>query len=172
MSDDTHAGNPIGRYLVTFIVLFGVWLAIVETLNWEEVIVGLVIAAIAAAFGWRQFSRVGMSGFSLKKLLFFILYIPVFFWEMIKANFDVAYRVIHPHMPIKPGIVMIKTDLSSDTGKMALANSITLTPGTLTMDIRGSNLLIHWINVKDAETEGATKLIGARFERFLRVIFS
>ncbi len=91
---------------------------------------------------------------------------------MIKANFDVAYRVIHPRMPIKPGIVMINTDLTSDTGKMALANSITLTPGTLTMDVRGNRLLIHWINVKDAETEGATKLIGAKFERFLRVIFS
>ena len=163
--------NFVGRYLVTFFVLFGVWLAIVETLNWEEVITGLAVAALAAGFGWRRFSQVGLSALSPTKLLFLILYIPVFFWEMIKANFDVAYRVIHPRMPIKPGIVMINTDLTSDTGKLALANSITLTPGTLTMDIRGGNLLIHWINVKDAETEGATKLIGAKFERFLRVIF-
>jgi len=91
---------------------------------------------------------------------------------MIKANFDVAYRVIHPRMPINPGIVLIKTDLKSDSGKLALANSITLTPGTLTMDVKGENLLIHWINVKTTDTDEATKIIGKRFERFLKVIFS
>jgi len=90
---------------------------------------------------------------------------------MIKANFDVAYRVLHPRMPIKPGIVLIKTKLASDSGKLALANSITLTPGTLTMDVRGDNLLIHWINVKSEDTEEATEIIGGRFERFLRRVF-
>ncbi len=172
MSSDETSGNPVGRYLVTFFVLFGVWLALTGTFNWEELVMGAVLAAIGAGLGWRAFSRVGFSHLSVRKIAYLLAYIPVFFWEMIKANFDVAYRVIHPRMPIKPGIVMINTDLTSDTGKMALANSITLTPGTLTMDIRGGNLLIHWINVKDAETEGATKLIGSKFERFLRVIFS
>ncbi len=72
--------NFVGRYLVTFFVLFGVWLAIVETLNWEEVITGLAVAALAAALGWRRFSQVGLSAPSPKKLLFLVLYIPVFFW--------------------------------------------------------------------------------------------
>ena len=54
---------------------------------------------------------------------------------MIKANIDVAYRVLHPARPIKPGIVRIRTSLKNPVGKLALANSITLTPGTMTMQI-------------------------------------
>lgn len=160
------------RYLTVFVVSYGVWLALVGTLNWQELLMGGVLSAIVAAFGWRYFSQVGFSHLSLKKLLYLIAYIPVFFWAMIKANFDVAYRVIHPRMPISPGIVVIKTDLKSDSGKLALANSITLTPGTLTMDVEGDSMLIHWINVKSTDTDEATKIISKRFERFLKVIFS
>ena len=74
-------------------------------------------------------------------------------------------------MPIKPGIVVIKTGLKSDIAKLFLANSITLTPGTFTLDILGNNLLIHWIYVRTESIEGATKIIGERFEKYLRVIF-
>jgi multicomponent Na+:H+ antiporter subunit E len=169
---EKHGEHRIARYLAAFLVSFAVWLALVGTMNWQEFLMGGVLSAIAAAFGWRYFSQAGFSHLSVKKLLYLIAYIPVFFWAMIKANFDVAYRVIHPRMPINPGIVLIKTDLKSDSGKLALANSITLTPGTLTMDVKGENLLIHWINVKTTDTDEATRIIGKRFERFLKVIFS
>jgi multicomponent Na+:H+ antiporter subunit E len=169
---DARADHRVARYLTTFVVSFGIWLALVGTLAWPELLMGAVLAAVAAALGWPYFTRTGITKLNLKKLLFLILYIPVFFWEMIKANFDVAYRVLHPRMPIKPGVVMIKTGLESDSGKLALANSITLTPGTLTMDVRDDVLLIHWINVKSPDTEQATRIIGKRFERFLKEIFS
>jgi len=100
-----------------------------------------------------------------------LIYIPVFFWEMLKANFDVAYRVVHPTMPIRPGIVQIKTNLSSDIAKLILGNSITLTPGTLTIEIVGDNLLIHWINVQTEDVKQATAIIGERFEKYLKVVF-
>ena len=75
-------------------------------------------------------------------------------------------------MPIKPGIVVIKTGLKQDIAKMILANSITLTPGTFTLDILGDTLLIHWINVQSQETDESTKMIGERFEKYLREIFA
>ena len=75
-------------------------------------------------------------------------------------------------MPIKPGIVVIKTELKNDLAKMILANSITLTPGTFTLDINNDKLLIHWINVKTDNTDEATKLIGERFEKYLKIIFA
>jgi len=145
---------------------------LVNTLAWEEVLTGAVLAALVAAIGCTYFTRRGFTHFGPKKLFYLIIYIPVFFWEVVKANLDVAYRVLHPKMPIKPGIVLIKTELKSDTGKLALANSITLIPGTLTMDIAGDNLLIHWINVKSERPEEATRLIGSRFEPYLRGILS
>ena len=51
-----------------------------------------------------------------------------------------------------------------------LANSITLTPGTLTVDISGEYLFIHWINVKSTDVDEASRLIGGRFEKYLKVI--
>ena len=89
---------------------------------------------------------------------------------MIKANFDVAYRVLHPEMPINPGIVKVKTTLKTETGKTFLANSITLTPETRTVDIVDDNLYVHWINVSTLDPEEQTKIIVARFEKFLRRI--
>ena len=92
-----------------------------------------------------------------------------------KANLDVVYRALHPKMPIKPGIVKIKTNLKTDSGITALANSITLTPGTLTVDLtrQGEDnfLYVHWINVKSSDIEQATEFIARRFEWFLMRIF-
>ena len=74
-------------------------------------------------------------------------------------------------MPIHPGVVVIKTRLQSDIAKMVLANSITLTPGTFTLDVMDDTLQIHWINVKTEKEAEATAMIGERFEKYLRVIF-
>ena len=90
---------------------------------------------------------------------------------MFKANIDVAYRVLHPERPIKPGIVKIKTTLTTDIAKVFLANSITLTPGTMTCEIDGDFLYIHWIWVQSTEIEEASKVIAKGFEKFLRRIF-
>lgn len=98
-------------------------------------------------------------------------YIIILFFEIIKANFDVASRVIRPSLPINPGVVIIQTKLKSDIAKTILANSITLTPGTFTLDIQEDKMLIHWIDVKATEIEKATELIGGRFEKYLRMIF-
>ena len=158
-------------YAVTVIFLFVVWLLLSGTLAWEEVTVGLLIAVLVAVLASafpvqenRPRARIHRAGFLL-------IYIPVFFWEMLKANFDVAYRVVHPKMPIRPGIVQIKTNLRSDIAKLILGNSITLTPGTLTIEIVGDNLLIHWINVQTEDVKQATAIIGERFEKYLKVVF-
>ena len=79
----------------------------------------------------------------------FIAYlIGPFFIGMAKANIDIAYRVITGK--INPGIVRISPKLKTDLGISLLANSITLTPGTLSVDIDEdtNDLYIHWINVK------------------------
>jgi len=154
------------------IVTFVLWLALSSKLNRPELICGGVVCLIISLFGAHIYSKLGLPPLNLKGILFSLIYIIVLFWEIIKANFDVAYRIIHPRMPIKPGIVVIKTSLKSDIAKMILANSITLTPGTFTLDVIGDELLIHWINVKTENIDEATSLIGHRFEKYLRVIFT
>jgi len=100
-----------------------------------------------------------------------IVYILVFLRELIKANFDVARRVITPSLPINPGIVKFKTNLKSDYAKMVLANSITLTPGTLSVDIVDDTFYVHWIDVKSTDPEQAFKYVAETFEKILLKIF-
>jgi len=154
------------------VVTFVLWLALSSELNQQELVCGGVVCLIVSLFAAHMYSKLGFPSLSIKRVLFFLVYIIVLFWEIIRANFDVAYRVIHPKMPIKPGIVVIKTRLKSNIAKLVLANSITLTPGTFTLDVIGDKLLIHWINVKTEDIDEATSLIGQRFEKYLRVIFT
>lgn len=106
----------------------------------------------------------------LSRLAWFVCYVFVFLWECLKANIDVAYRVIHPRLPIKPGTIKVKVSLSSDVGLTFLANSITLTPGTTTVDVdkeRGF-LYIHMLYVKEASFG---LRVVSKFENILKRIF-
>ena len=91
--------------------------------------------------------------------------------ELVKSNIDVMFRVVTPRVKINPAIVEVKTRLKSPLGRLALANSITLTPGTLTADIKDDRLFIHWIDATTTDVEGATKKIVDKFEKHLEVLF-
>lgn len=173
MTQTAHStGQKVRGFVWLFLVTFVLWLALSSKLDWPELICGGLVCLIISLLGAHNYSNLGFPLLNLKGLLFFVIYIIVLLWEIIKASIDVAYRVLHPHMPIKPGIVVIKTRLKSDIAKTILANSITLTPGTFTLDVIGDKLLIHWINVKTEDIDEATNMIGQRFEKYLEVIFA
>ena len=163
--------NKIKNFIYLFIFLIAIWLALTTTFQWQELSVGIFISLVLALFLNKNYLKLGLPPVSIKRIIFFILYMSVLFVEIVKANFDVAYRVIHPKMPIKPGIVIIKTELKQDIAKTILANSITLTPGTFTLDIKGDELLIHWIYVRSEKMDESTKIIGQKFEKYLKVVF-
>lgn len=86
------------------------------------------------------------------RFLRLLVYVPVpFFIELTRANLDVAYRVITGR--IRPGIIRVRSNLRTDLGIFMLANSITLTPGTLTVGIdeKTHDLFIHNINLGEGE---------------------
>ena len=160
------------RRLIYFVVSFIVWLLLTWTLEVQVVIAGLAASIVVALLFHEILPKEHHVFVSPIRIFWFLVYVPVFFYYIIIANLDVVYRALHPKMPINPGIVKIKTELKTDLGITALANSITLTPGTLTVDLTDDGFLyIHWINVKSTETEEATKHIAQRFEWFLKKIF-
>lgn len=169
--DSAQQSGRTRSFFYLLFLLFITWLVLTSSLHWHELLVGAVVSVLLALFLNKTYLGLGMPPLSLKRIWFMISYLVVLGVEIIKANLDVAWRVIHPRLPIKPGIVVIKTELRQDIAKMILANSITLTPGTFTLDIIGSELLIHWIDVRAEDTGEATRLVGERFERYLRVIF-
>jgi len=159
---------------IHFIVAFGLWLLLTWSLRTDSLVAGLVIAALSTRFLGHLFPRPGMAMSALsfaRRMLWFIVYVPMFLAYCVKANLDVAYRVLHIDLPIRPGIVKVKTTLTTDMAKTFLANSITLTPGTLTVDINGDDLYVHWIAVASDDPAEQTKMIVSRFEKILRRIF-
>jgi multicomponent Na+:H+ antiporter subunit E len=169
VQETTHR---VRNFLYLFFILLIIWLALTSSIHWQELLIGSLLALLLTIILHKNYIGLGLPPLTVKRIIYSILYMIMLFKEIIVANIDVAYRVIHPKMPIKPGIVVIKTTLRQDIAKMILANSITLTPGTFTLDILGDKLLIHWINVQSTKTDEATKIIGERFEKYLRVIFS
>ena len=109
--------------------------------------------------------------FSWHVIEYYFRYFGVFAQELARANIAVMRLVFKRRIEINPGIVEIKTSLQTPIGRMTLANSITLTPGTLVVDIRDDSLFVHWINVTDTDPQAATEAIAARFEKYLKVIY-
>jgi len=167
------------RRLVYFILAFIIWMLLTWQIDAQVIIAGLVVSLIVALLFQEILPKEHYIFVSPARLFWLLVYLPAFFYYVIRANLDVVYRALHPKMPIKPGIVKIKTNLKTEAGITALANSITLTPGTLTVDLtdegspasRQTFLYIHWINVKSDDIEQATELIARRFEWFLQRIF-
>ncbi len=165
------------RRLVYFIVGFVIWIIwtwpfVEGQIDIQIVVAGLIASACVAVLFHEMLPKEHHVFLSPLRLFWLLVYVPVFFYYMVKANFDVLYRVLHPKMPIKPGIVKIKTNLKTDSGITALANSITLTPGTMTVDLTDDGYLyIHWINVQSGDLEQATKIIAGKFEWFIKKIF-
>ncbi len=159
--------------LVTFLISFVLWLLLSFSLSIQHIIAGLLVSILAAIIMGDMFTQQPYKWFNLHRYLWFVYYIFVFTWECIKANFDVALRVLSPKMPINPGIVKVKTILKTETGLTFLANFITLTPGTLSVDVDKDNgyMYIHWIDVKSQDVQEASRLIVSKFERILKEVF-
>ena len=165
------------RRLIYFVLAFLVWILITwpfvdGRVDIQVFVAGLLASFLVAILFHEILPKEHHVFLSPVRAFWFLVYVPVFAWYMVKANLDVVYRALHPQMPIRPGIVKIKTNLKTDSAITALANSITLTPGTLTVDLTDDGYLyVHWINVKSDDVEEATQIIAQQFEWFLRKIF-
>ncbi|MEN8007493.1 MAG: Na+/H+ antiporter subunit E [Candidatus Krumholzibacteriota bacterium] len=164
------------KRLFTFVfitaVLWLMWLAFAGSLDPQEMIAGALVAVMVTLL--RSGGPCLLGGPEIlhpRRVLYALLYLPFMVWSIIMANLDVARRILSPRLAINPGIVKVKTRLQSPVGRMILANSITLTPGTLSVDIAGDDMYIHWVDVESRDAEAASQKIAAGFEKYLEVIF-
>jgi multicomponent Na+:H+ antiporter subunit E len=156
------------RYVTVFILSLMFWLLITFKFTVANISAGAGASLITAAvFGRYYFHNVNKF-LQPHRWFWFIVYLVTFIWACIKANFDVAYRVLHPAMPIRPGIVKFKTTLRSDFAKTLLANSITMTPGTITVDIIDDVFYVHWIYIRSEDPAVYAKMITGQFEEYIK----
>jgi multicomponent Na+:H+ antiporter subunit E len=159
------------KVLATTVLAFGVWLVVTSTFDAASLGAGAVVA-IAVAWAFRRVEMDEVRVLLLPhRLLWALAYVPVLFLYIVRSNLDVAYRVIHPRMPIRPGITRVRTRLTSVPGRVLLANSVTLTPGTMSVDLVGDVLYVHRIYVPETDPDGTTEREIAPFESMIRRIF-
>jgi len=126
-------------------------------------IVGAIVAFVIARFFTPN------REFNLKELVIkYIKFIPIFLKNLVQSNITVAKIVLNPKLPINTGIVKLKTSLNSDHDKLVLANAITLTPGTITIELRDNDLFIHILNMDSFDRDILQKEIVDELERGLR----
>jgi len=162
--------RSVKAFILSYIILFGLWLVFAGT-NSDELIAGSIAALLVSTIFSSRLSILGDIKITPKSVYCSTRYLFVFLFELFKSAIDVAGRVLSPNLPINPGIVKVRTRLQSGIGRIILANSITLTPGTMTVEIKEDYLYIHWIDIKTDDIESATNAIVSTFERHLEVIF-
>jgi len=152
--------------LLTFL-----WFAANSSVAPEALVTGALISAVLAYMFTRKRGVWRDIRFSPRRVYHFVLYTGVFLVELVRANINMMRYVFAPHIKVKPGIVRIKTKLKSPVGRLALANSIALTPGSLVVDIKDEDLFVHWLDVKTTDTDEATRAIAGPFEEHLGKTF-
>jgi len=157
--------------VVMFATLMLFWLMLMGRVTVDVLVVG-VLASLAISVLYPN----GLSFFTEFRatpaaFVAGLRYYGYFFKELVKSNLRLTAIVLSPSLPVRPGIVKVRTRLKSRMGRLMLANSITLTPGTLTVEMDGEWLYVHWTSVESDDIEAATDKIVAGFERYLEVIY-
>ena len=172
--------TTIPAVLSTAIVCYLFWLVITGQIisifrgapSTEVLIAGAIVSCLVALFSARFFIHEKFywlfAGRFIPMLIYCICIFPIELW---KANVDVAKRALDPKLPVNPGIVKVPVNLQSEYGLAMLADSITLTPGTITMDIVDEEgqtyYYIHWIDVATQDPVEAGDAIKGTLEKWV-----
>ena len=169
--------TKVSAVAATFLVCFVFWVVLDFSFKPEELLAGAIVSLLVALFSARFFIHEDSGWFF--NAVHFLAMIRFWCWtflrEMIQANIDMAKICFGGCKNIHPGIVKIPTEMKSDYGLAALSNSITLTPGTITMEVTEENdrnyLYVHWIDVKETDPEKAGEAIKGTLEKGLRRVW-
>ena len=130
------------RTLILFFLLFAIWLLWSGHYTPLLLSLGLVSCGFVAWIA-RRMGVADREGVPIEILPRMLLYLPYLVLEIVKANVDVARRIVAPRMPIGPRVFRTDASQRTDLGRTVYANSITLTPGTVSIDIEGDEITVH-----------------------------
>lgn len=161
----------VSSFLLLFATLAFFWVWLNGSLASDVLVVGLIASFVIAAIFNGSLSAFSDLHPTPQAIGYSLLYVVFFFKELVKSNLSLARIVLTPGLPLTPGIVKVRTKLKSRMGRMLLANSITLTPGTLTVEMTGEWLYIHCVTVSSTDIDTATANIVSGFEHYLEVMY-
>jgi len=139
------------KTVVTTGALFAFWLALTASLRPLDLAIGLALSVLLGLWAPRFLWADDAPLLSARQAGRFVLYIPRLLAAIVVAAVQVAEIVLEPHMPIEPVLIRYHARFERDVSRVAFANSITLTPGTLTVDVEDDTFVIHCIAERFAD---------------------
>ncbi|MDJ0832485.1 MAG: Na+/H+ antiporter subunit E [Gammaproteobacteria bacterium] len=158
-------------FIILFATLFLFWLLLSNSLAVDVLIIGVVVSAFISLVFYQGLTFFTEFRLSPQAVVAGFKFYGHFFKELLRSNLSMAAIVLSPPLPISPAIVKVRTRLKSRMGRLMLANSITLTPGTMTVAMEGEWLYIHCVRLDDSDLEAATREIVSEFEPYLEVMY-
>lgn len=151
------------RNLTLFTLLAGLWLALSG--HYDPLLVSLgLLSAAAVTLISRRMGIVDAEGQPLTLLPGLLRYAPWLGKEIVSACIDVAWRIVLPRLPIEPSIIRVPADQQTALGRVSYANSITLTPGTISLEVLEGEIEVHALSAESAAGL-KTGQMGKRLER-------
>ncbi len=130
-----------------FLLFFLIWIIFNGQITWEIAAFGIVVSAFMYVFICRFMGYKPRMDLLLAKKFFLILqYVYVLIKEIIKANYAVIKMIMSSRYEMEPTVVRFKTNLKTTPARILLANSITLTPGTITISLEGDEYIVHCLD--------------------------
>jgi multicomponent Na+:H+ antiporter subunit E len=139
-------------FILTALIMFAFWMLLSGELGFILIMSGIISSLLVSY--WSHDLLIGNADIKLGtvRIWRFVKYLPWLLWQVLLSNIDLVYRTLHPRMPIDPGIVHFKNEYRTRLGMVTLANSITLTPGTVTIEVNDEEFIVHAIAKGPAES--------------------
>ncbi len=140
----------MARAISLFIFLLILWLLLSGIYEPLLIILGVVSCAFVAFIAYRM-DVVDHEGHPVHLTWRFVIYMPWLAWEIVKSNFAVAKIIVDPRLPISPRVIKVRASQPDELGHVIYANSITLTPGTVSINLQGDDVEVHALAAEFAE---------------------
>jgi multicomponent Na+:H+ antiporter subunit E len=159
------------RFALTAITLFLGWLLFTWSFAPNSVLLGVIFSGLVSLATYHLYIDESEAAWRalLPRLHWLIVYLGVLIFSMYVASFQVLWQIIRGK--INPGVVHFRTRLRSDIARVALSAGITLTPGTITIDLDEDHLVVHWLDASTRHSRHAGELIKGTYEKLMRRIW-
>ncbi len=160
-----NRGTPLRSFLL-FMALFGFWLLLSGQFESRFLVLSGVLASALTVWISQRLDLIGAQFQPVRSLPRFLLYLPWLLFQIVRASLVVIGKAWSPRVTIAPRLLKVSTELKHPLAVTLLANSITLTPGTVTVDVEDGSLLVHALDPK-----AASGVLGKSMEqRILRMV--
>jgi multicomponent Na+:H+ antiporter subunit E len=150
--------------ILLFVLLLAFWLVIVPSIDLIQVVVGSIVAFAVTIYSLDVIKSVKPFNFNLLYIFKFIRFSLVLLVEIVKSNIEVAKIILAPKLKIKPKFIRIDNPLKSDLNRVIYGNAITLTPGTITVELEENYIIVHALN-SSGKTDKTGGVLGQSAKR-------